>query len=719
LIEEKNQNPVETRDLQKLRQKAEKSVQIRKDKAEALPLADKEQLIEELRIHQIELEMQNEELREIQQEIITARDQYRDLWENSPNGYLLLDRNGRIRDVNQSSQLLFEMTKSELLENRLSSLIRHRDQVALQLLLEKTWETGSSDILEISYERRDGSVCTCLLSCRTIFSQPDRIQAILTDISERRRLEKSLHEKDERLLLAVKAGHLGTWDRNLSTGELIWNNQLYELLGRDPKDPVSRGEDFFSYIHQDDVERVRRHAAEVLDHGTDFVDEFRAVREDGEIRWLAAMARVYRDSRGRPRRITGINYDITTQKNFANLLLENNKQLELLVSNRTAALVEANRLLNSRAHQLARLSSQLTLTEQRERRRLADMIHDNLQQYLVGARINMEVLSKKLTEEQQQSFQNAYLMIEKSMMIARSLTAELAPIILSKQGLPAALKWLTREMKEKYNLKLELNFDPEVNISNKDVSELLFQSVRELLMNVIKHAGTSSCRLIVSKDRQGRLQIEITDRGAGFDAEKISDYTEGFGLFSIRERVELMDGQLEIDSTPGTGTTVRLTAPVLAPDGRGRKKTESVVSDRSSNKSLERKIRVMIVDDHALLRQTLATMLDRHPDIEIIAMAADGLEAVRKAKEVKPNVILMDISMPRMDGIEATRIIHTENPSIRIIGLSMHDRPEQADMILDAGAAAFCSKSNSSDLLLAEILGREQGSDLTHGTNRA
>jgi len=115
------------------------------------------------------------------------------------------------------------------------------------------------------------------------------------------------------------------------------------------------------------------------------------------------------------------------------------------------------------------------------------------------------------------------------------------------------------------------------------------------------------------------------------------------------------------------------------------------------------KIRVLLADDHAILRRGLATLLADEPDMEVVAEAADGQQAVLLAKQVVPDVILMDVTMPRLNGIEATRRITAELPGICVIGLSMHDEADMAAMMRRAGAREYLTKDVSAESLIQAI----------------
>jgi DNA-binding NarL/FixJ family response regulator len=114
-------------------------------------------------------------------------------------------------------------------------------------------------------------------------------------------------------------------------------------------------------------------------------------------------------------------------------------------------------------------------------------------------------------------------------------------------------------------------------------------------------------------------------------------------------------------------------------------------------------IKVLLVDDHTIMRQGLKSLLKNEADFEVIAEAANGLEAVRLAREFTPDVIVMDMTMPEMNGIEASRQILEENPAIRIIILSMVlDRTCVAEA-LKSGATGYVLKDCASDELVAAI----------------
>jgi CheY-like chemotaxis protein len=363
-----------------------------------------------------------------------------------------------------------------------------------------------------------------------------------------------------------------------------------------------------------------------------------------------------------------------------------------------------------RAEQLKALASELTLAEQRERQRLAQLLHDGLQQLLVGAKFRIGALERAKGREVQRLAGELSDLISESIESSRSLTYELCPPILRQSGLLSALEWLARWMEDKHGLTVHLKASCEVAPASEEATILLFQATRELLFNVVKHSGVKAARVEVACEA-GEVRILVADRGTGFNPQQIRAASDGgLGLLSLRERLELLGGRVEIDSAPGRGSRFTLVAPLpspLQPKKPARTDDQPVmavgVPSRREVPAGGKKTRVMLADDHVVMRQGLAELLRAEPDLEVVGEASDGASAVELIREVRPTVVIMDINMPGMTGIEATKVIHRQWPDVRVIGLSMFDEAEQAAAMRMAGAAGYCSKSAAPTSLIATI----------------
>jgi CheY-like chemotaxis protein len=239
---------------------------------------------------------------------------------------------------------------------------------------------------------------------------------------------------------------------------------------------------------------------------------------------------------------------------------------------------------------------------------------------------------------------------------------------------------------------------------------LLFQSVRELLMNVAKHAGTKHASVHLRCEDRG-IRLEVRDAGAGFDLSVVRPQDGGqplkFGLLSIRERMKAFGGRLELVTAPGKGTTALLVLPLQEgvesqPAGllhHGLTSVRAAVREQVHEQptsdlmpSVQRALTVLLVDDHAMMRQGLRSVLEAHADIQIVGEASDGHEAVAMADTLRPAVVIMDINMPRLNGIEATSRIKAQYPDIRVIGLSVNAGPNNKEAMLKAGADMLLTK---------------------------
>jgi two-component system, sensor histidine kinase and response regulator len=365
-----------------------------------------------------------------------------------------------------------------------------------------------------------------------------------------------------------------------------------------------------------------------------------------------------------------------------------------------------------RTTQLRTMAIELSQVEQRERKRLAEVIHDNLQQLLVGAKWGIQAAQKKIRDEGLlQSLEQTAELITESIKCSRSLVAELSPPILHNEGLIAAVKWLGRWMGEIHGIIVKIKVGTEIEPDSEGISFLLFQSVRELLLNSVKYSKVKSVTVLI-ESIENQIKITVSDGGVGFDSTDMRKhiFEPGFGLSSMRERLGLVGGSLKIDTSPGFGTSVLISVPLPVAEmymENDRNKLE-VSLWHDINKTVEEqqrssKIRVLIVDDHKIMREGLRGVLSSATDIEIAGEASDGKNAVEMAKQLRPDIVIMDVNMPGMNGIEATRHITSEMPDIKVIGLSMHEEEDKANAMLEAGAVDYIHKAGPSQELISSI----------------
>ena len=370
--------------------------------------------------------------------------------------------------------------------------------------------------------------------------------------------------------------------------------------------------------------------------------------------------------------------------------------------------------LTRRADQLRRLSLQLSDAEEKERRRLAVYVHDDLQQVLAGVMFHLDVTARRLDdpEEVRAALVRVRGLVADAIEGSRTLAHQLSPVPLRRNGLVAALKWLAEHVRRLHGLDVRIQDSGCELPAGHSIAIFLFRAAQELLLNVAKHSQTSTAEVSVTRD-ETTVRLTVADQGVGFDSGRCEEAasSESFGLYSIRERAELLGGMMNVDSAPGCGTTVTLRMPDRQPIGRYRdslpEQAASVDGDAAPGYSGngQGRIRVVLVDDHVVMRGGLRLLLTEHAQIEIIDEYSDGLQAVEAADAVRPDLILMDVAMPVMDGIEATREIKRRHPEIRVIGLSMFDDLETSEKMLEAGAECYISKAGPSTDLIAAILG--------------
>lgn len=278
-------------------------------------------------------------------------------------------------------------------------------------------------------------------------------------------------------------------------------------------------------------------------------------RQDGSRFWASGIMTRLTAPDGRIRGYAKIMRDNTDRKQAEEHLAHLNATLEQEVDART--------------EQVRRLASTLTLAEQEERHRISQILHDDLQQLLYGMQLRMLLIitdaEEGATAPLQQHAQEVYDWLGLAIQMTRQLTVDLSPPLLQGEGLADALSWLATQMKHVHGLTVTLDVVQRCVIDREEMRVLLFQLVRELLFNVVKHAHTNRATVQIGQGPAGECMVTVSDEGAGFELMQLqATKPQGFGLFSVRERLQLFGGWMEIRSQPQRGTQVTIYLPYAA-----------------------------------------------------------------------------------------------------------------------------------------------------------
>jgi PAS domain S-box-containing protein len=553
---------------------------------------------------------------------------------------------------------------------------------------------------------------------------------MLVDITERKQAERAIAS----LAAIVESSDDAIISKDLNGVITNWNAGATRLFGYTAQETI--GQPVTMLIprnrldEESDILKRIRHGESIQHYETV------RCRKDGTLVDISLTVSPILDRQGHIVGASKIARDITERKQAEAQISQFTAELEQRVEERTSELTQSEDRLRT-------LATELNLAEQRERKRLAGELHDYLAQLLVlgrmtlgqAKRIGLPPRAEDLVKETEET-------LGKALTYCRTLMAELSPPVLQKEGLPAGLTWLADHMKRQ-DLAVTAEIPEAFDVPlPEDRAVLLFQSVRELLINVAKHGAVKTATVRMTAE-EGVLRLVVRDEN-GFDlaaataAADTSPLSSKFGLFSIRERMKALDGSFDIQSAPGQGTTATLVLPLahMSAPGSELKVLDSQLSkepvdnqesifhtDTAQSKlstqhlgPLRTKIRILLVDDHTLLRQGLLSIVSAHNHLEVVGEASDGMEAVELAQRLSPDVIVMDINMSRMGGIEATRRIKANQPESIIIGLSVNQSVDMAQRMKEAGVAVYLTKESAADALChaieAAVIQKRNSSDL-------
>jgi PAS domain S-box-containing protein len=625
------------------------------------------------------------------------------------DGFSVVDLDGRHVDVNPAFCRMTGYTAAELLESEPEHCYWPPEEVeSIQYAFAATLR-GELSQIEVTFMRKNGERFPAVVEPFAIRDSGGEVRfygATVRDVTRQFELESALRRSEERFrVLFENAGDAITIMQDSRIVEC--NNQNIEMYGI-PIDEIlpKPTTDFFPATQPNgrDSREFYHEMVEASRSGEPQHFEWHGLNRDGtpvitEVTLTSFML-------GDKLCEQTISRDITRRKQVEASLVELNRNLEQRVAQRTEELEEACNELLQRNFQYRALARKLTQAEEKERKRIAQLLHDNHQQLLVAAKFKTEMLQSSGNNLDVQEYSGQILdILDQALEVTRSLTMELAPPILFGQGFVAAMQWLANWMEEHHQLQVVVRGSLPLTPIDADVSSLLFRAIRELLFNVSKHSGINrACVDIALIDQEA--QVIVTDEGNGFDVAAVLQ-TTSYGLLSIQEQLISHKGRLQISSAPGRGTAITLTIPMATTDVSALELSQSVndltTLSTNSQQLLGRPVRILVVDDHVMARHALVQILGLMEDFEVVDEAVDGLDAVQKARKLRPDVILMDSSMPRLNGLQATRRITTELPEIKVIGLSMHGMEDMQPQMLAAGASRYLQKLTPAEVLFATI----------------
>ena len=311
------------------------------------------------------------------------------------------------------------------------------------------------------------------------------------------------------------------------------------------------------------------------------------------------------------------------------------------------------------------------LTVSRERNRMARDLHDTLAHTLSAVSIQLEAVTtiwESSPDVARQRIEKIQGITRDGLNETRQALQALRSSPLEDLGLTMALHVMALKASERAGFRLHFTMPETMPDLLPEIELNLYRIAEEALNNAVQHAATSDLwfRLNLTDNR---LILQIRDNGIGYDSHT-SPPAGHFGLVGMRERAIMCGGH---------------------PQNRERNTYRNI---NQLNTRTQTMIKVMIVDDQALARDGLEVIVGSSPDIDIIGTAENGADALSKLETLTPDVVLMDLKMPILNGVQTTRRIREDYPDIRVLVLTTFDSDEWVVDAIRAGASGYLLKDS-------------------------
>ncbi len=375
--------------------------------------------------------------------------------------------------------------------------------------------------------------------------KPSRMIGAMTDITHRKKAEESLRDSEKRSRAWLEHSPVCTKIVDLDFNLQYMSTAGIRGLGIDDITQFYGKPYPFEFYPESFRKRMTENLERVKETGEVIVQEASVMDMEGNELWFHSTLVPVNDNEGRIEYIIVVSMNTTERRQAERQIIENQAQLKSL-------------------------ASELVLTEERERNRIAIHMHDDVCQNLAYSKMKLQMVHTTLDNQVQlDDVTEVTDTLTRMMQDVHSLTFELSTPVLTELGLEAAVSnWLEEQIEQKHGIATEFIDDGQVKTLEEDIQALLFRSIRELLANVVKHSQANRVKVAMSRC-EGQILVRLEDDGIGFALDRIvigkATDTGGYGLFSIRERLSQFGGSLIIESEPGQGCEATLRAPLQQP----------------------------------------------------------------------------------------------------------------------------------------------------------
>jgi two-component system, NarL family, sensor kinase len=379
-----------------------------------------------------------------------------------------------------------------------------------------------------------------------------------------------------------------------------------------------------------------------------------------------------------------------------------------IVATEVTELVAAQRALMQSQASLHTISARLLQVQDEERRRMARDLHDVTGQELAACVMSLDNL-KNLTDnpDLKTAICKSAELLRKVEGEIRTLSYLLHPPLLDEMGLASASRWFIDGFSKRTGIEVTTDIPEKLPRFPIEMETAVFRVVQEALTNVFRHSGSHRAWVSLSANAS-RVQATIEDEGKGIDKKKVSRMAKsGVGIQSMRDRLRSFGGTLEFRAArPGTKViaTIRLGREVRSFMNQPAAQQQSFEATVGEGARVSGKLkRILIADDHEVAREGLRVLLRDQSDLEICGEAKDGMEAVEKVRELTPDLVIMDLSMPNMNAFSAVRHIRAAGLTSKVLIYTTHSYPQLEQVAHAAGCDGFVVKSNASQDLIRGV----------------